>query len=340
MFRLQTAGRALLVTFGACGLMTVAPPPAAGQHEPALARVLYQRDASQETERFTRALTIGRDGEIDLRNISGNIVVEVGEKASLEVVKRARGRDRSEARRQLGLLQVDVREHAGRAEIRARYEPGERNYRASADFLVTAPAGTRISANSISGNIRLNGIQGEVRLETVSGDVQVASAGRVAVAKSTSGRVELTGISAAGRDLSASSTSGSVRARDIKARGLTLASISGSVNASDVTAERVQLSTMSGSVEYDGRLVRGGRYELKSHSGDVRLIMAGDTGFSVDATTFSGSVRSTLPLTINAADTPDRRPRRHDRSLRGVHGDGSALVELTSFSGSIIISSR
>jgi DUF4097 and DUF4098 domain-containing protein YvlB len=164
--------------------------------------------------------------------------------------------------------------------------------------------------------------------------VSVASAGRAAVAKTTSGNVGLTDITAEG-DLNASSTSGNVHARDVTARGLVLTTISGNVTVSAATVERVQIRTMSGHAEYHGALMRGGRYELESHSGDVRLTMTGDTGFSVGAITFSGTVRSALPLPVTTGDTG--RSGRADRSLRSVHGDGSGALELASFSGNIVI---
>jgi hypothetical protein len=56
----------------------------------------------------------------------------------------------------------------------------------------------------------------------------------------------------------------------------------------------------------------------------------------VEANSFSGSVRSDLALTLQSSG--ERRPVR--RTLRGVFGDGSAVLDITSFSGSVVITKR
>jgi DUF4097 and DUF4098 domain-containing protein YvlB len=81
---------------------------------------------------------------------------------------------------------------------------------------------------------------------------------------------------------------------------------------------------------------------MSAHSGSVRLAISGTTGFEVEATTFSGDVRSDFPLTLRSSPDNDgeRRGRRMNRSIRGSYGDASAIVNLTSFSGDIVITKR
>jgi hypothetical protein len=93
---------------------------------------------------------------------------------------------------------------------------------------------------------------------------------------------------------------------------------------------------VSGDVQFTGNLIRGGRYELSSHSGTVRAAVGGDTGFEVEATSFSGDVRSDFSLKLEGNDGG----RRRNRTIRGVYGDGSAVLDLTTFSGNIVISRR
>jgi hypothetical protein len=78
---------------------------------------------------------------------------------------------------------------------------------------------------------------------------------------------------------------------------------------------------------------------MKTHSGNVRLILTGNTGFEVVATSFSGNVRSDFPITLrgDTGESDGRARGRQRRAIRGEYGDGSAFVELTSFSGSIVI---
>jgi hypothetical protein len=297
----------------------------------------------QQTERFTRTLKVGANGEIYIGNISGNIVVTRGggNEATLEVIKTARARTPEEAKEMLDLVQVDISERGGRAEIKSHYPQGDeyrrnerrRNVNVSVAFNLAAPAGTRVSVHSISGDISSKDITGDVALESVSGSVRIANGGRVAEAKSISGNVEIMDTQVEGQ-VRASSVSGNVLMRGLKARGLEVASVSGNVTLQDVTSERVEGQTVSGEVQFSGPLTRGGRYELSSHSGSVQVAIAGDTGFELEASSFSGSVRSDFEIRTQG------EIGRRQKTIRGIHGDGSAVLDLTTFSGSIVVSKR
>jgi hypothetical protein len=65
-------------------------------------------------------------------------------------------------------------------------------------------------------------------------------------------------------------------------------------------------------------------------------VIAGSTGFTVEASSFSGSVRSDVPITLEGG----RPSRGRQRGMRGRYGDGSAVLDLTTFSGSIVITKR
>ena len=92
--------------------------------------------------------------------------------------------------------------------------------------------------------------------------------------------------------LEASTVSGTVAVRKVKARRLDLGSVSGPVLVEDLECDRVGAHSVSGDIRFAGTLARGGRYEMQSHSGEVRLAIAGDTGFELNARSFSGSVNA------------------------------------------------
>jgi hypothetical protein len=305
----------------------------------------YQRGGHTQRETTTRTVNIGANGEIDLTNIAGDITISRGggNATTIEVVKSARGTSDADAQEMLKLVRVEINERGSRAEVRTIYPDRQqrgdrRNINVSTVYTVTAPAGTRVVARSISGNIRVTDIQGELVLDTTSGNVDVTNAARVTRAKTVSGNVTLSRVRAES-GLEASSISGNVILRDVEARRLSLNSISGNVQIESAISERVEAQTMSGNVVFGGRLAPKGRYDLKSHSGDVRLRLDGDTGFELDASTFSGSIRSDLPLTTRAGQTVMSPPGR-GRSFRGTFGDGSAVINATTFSGSVVVGSK
>jgi DUF4097 and DUF4098 domain-containing protein YvlB len=304
-----------------------------------------QQQRSEQVDRTTRTLRIGANGELDLNNISGDIVLTrgSGQEATIEIVKTARGQTPDDAKELLGLVQVDVVERGNRAEVRTRYPSGDemrtrnrRNFSVSVNFNVTAPVGARVTARSISGNVSARDLRGEIALESTSGNVIIANGGRVASAKTISGNVEVSGTEIDG-GLEASSVSGTVTVRKTKARRMTLSTVSGNLALEDVDCGRVELQAVSGDVQLAGPLSAGGRYDFTSHSGNVRIIVNGDTGFELDANSFSGSIRSDLPLTGSVGS--DDRGRRQ-RAVRGVYGNGSAVLHLTTFSGNIVIEKR
>jgi DUF4097 and DUF4098 domain-containing protein YvlB len=127
--------------------------------------------------------------------------------------------------------------------------------------------------------------------------------------------------------------SGDLTLQRVKVRRLAVNVISGDVTATDITADGVELKSMSGSVEYTGPLTRSGRYELQAHSGDVRLVIAGNVGFDLRAETFSGRIQSDASVELKGS-TSTRR------ALRGTVGDGSAVVVATTFSGNVLVSRR
>lgn len=54
------------------------------------------------------------------------------------------------------------------------------------------------------------------------------------------------------------------------------------------------------------------------------------TGFELEAESFSGDIRTDFEV----------RGTRGKRSVRGTVGDGSAVLDLTTFSGSILITKK
>src|SRR5207247_7698495 len=123
----------------------------------------------------------------------------------------------------------------------------------------------------------------------------------------------------------------------LKSRAVELSSVSGDVALTGVSCERLAVKSVSGNVEYSGTLAKGGRYEVNTHSGTVRLGLSNNIGFELDANTFSGSIRSELPLTTGVGRDADRRRRN---SIHATFGDGSAILNIRTFSGDIVITRR
>lgn len=293
---------------------------------------------AETTEAFSRTVRLGRNGTFDLGNVAGDIVINGtgGDDVRIEAVKRVRNSSDAGARAVLQDVQIQVVERAGSVEVRTEY-PRRRNTSTAVDYTVAVPNRANVTLRTVSGTVRVNNIRGELRVESVSGDVTASAVERVRELRSISGTLSIT--DGEGSDVEATTVSGDVTVRNMKARALDLKSVSGNMRFTDVESERANVRSVSGNVEYAGPLTRSGRYDFQSHSGNLRVMPAGDTGFDVEANTFSGSVRSDYALKVQEITGLGFR-RGLNRQLRGTFGEAGAALVLQSFSGDITIVKR
>jgi DUF4097 and DUF4098 domain-containing protein YvlB len=223
-------------------------------------------------------------------------------------------------------------DHRGeRATVEMDYRRDNTPYQVNVDFDVVAPAGTRLTVRSVSGNVTVTGIKGDVAAEVVSGDINITSSGRVSRASSISGDVSLADIQS-NDTLSASTVSGDVELTNIQARRVSVDVTSGDVRAEDIRCDSASLKSLSGGVEFSGRLSPNGRYELNSHSGSVHFATDGPVGFELQAASFSGQIQADQ-LTLTSVS-------RTRGALRATVGNGSAVVVVQTFSGNVEIGQR
>lgn len=302
------------------------------------------RGGAEVVERFSRTIRLGRNGTFDLSNVAGAIVVTGGggDEVRLEAVKRARHRDEAEARARLQEIRIEVRETAGRVEVRTEHPGPRRGPFVAVDYTVSLPQDADVTLKSVSGDVRVTNVRGELRAQTVSGDIVAGAPRRLAALRSVSGNVEITDAEA-DSPVTVTTVSGDVRIRKLRARGIDMRTVSGEIQLDDIDSDRAHVRTVSGNVRFSGSLARNGRYEMNSHSGGIRLAVAAG-GFDVEASTLSGDVRSDYALTLRGT-SPEGTARggrrmRRGQAVRGSFGDGGAMLFLRSFSGDIVITKR
>jgi DUF4097 and DUF4098 domain-containing protein YvlB len=309
-----------------------------------LERYTQAREGPEQIEKVSQTYKVGDAAALDVSHLAGDIRVTggTGSEIKVEATKRVRHRDPEQGKRLLEALRVDVNNFNGRVEVRTIYpRRGSfgNNVSASVDYVISVPAGATVSLKSISGDISVTNVKGEVRAETVSGDVNINGTPNVAIAKTISGDVTAQNIGTQ-TTLVLSTISGTVLGTGLKVRALEAGSVSGNVRLVGSDIERLEARSVSGNIEYDAPLTKGGRYEFTSHSGNVRIVLSGNTGFELDADTFSGSVRSDVPVTLRAIGRTDQDRRGSNRAIRGSYGDASAFLSVRSHSGSVVITKK
>ena len=300
--------------------------------------VRQDRTFTQEqiaTESHT--LAIGPNGTLVLRNVAGDITVTAGtgRSATVEATRRSRGRTDADAKLGLERVKIEVDHRGERATVTARYPEDERRppYAVSTSYVVTAPAGTMLTIATLAGNVSVKEIKGDVNGTVTSGNLTVAGS-RVSVLKTLSGNLTVTdGDAESAMELS--TLNGIIRLERAKAKRLSISALSGDIVARDVETATATITNTSGDIEYAGTVAKGGRYEIRAHSGDVRVVVP-KGGFDVSARTFSGRITADAALGLQ----PTSQNLARSSALKGTVGDGSASLDVSTFSGDVTISRK
>jgi DUF4097 and DUF4098 domain-containing protein YvlB len=173
---------------------------------------------------------------------------------------------------------------------------------------VDTRGGSDVEARTVSGDLTVSNVTGRAVTETVSGDLRVTRVGRGLRATSVSG------------DLHLSDITGDVDTR----------TVSGEIELDSVRSSFARATSTSGDIRFSGSLDARGRYEFKSHSGDVTLRIP-PVGATFSVQTFSGDVRSDYPMTLGSG--VQGRRQRMQFTING----GGAQVSAETFSGDIAI---
>ena len=201
-------------------------------------------------------------------------------------------------------------------------------------FEVSVPAGVRVIARAQSGDIAISGTSGEIEARTQSGDIKIAEASDRLDVVTFSGDVDARSLSG---DVQIKSVSGEIRVTGLKG-DFEAESTSGDIVLRDAVARLVRSHTVSGDLVYDGTIDPNGRYELVSHSGDVRLAIPANAGAQLSVSTWSGSIESDFPITLKPGEhgIGSGQAKRFTFEI----GNGAARVTAETFSGEITISSK
>ena len=129
------------------------------------------------------------------------------------------------------------------------------------DFTLKVPAGMRLRAGTVSGNVDAAQLSGELELRSVSGDVRLT---------------------------------GGEGAR------ITLETVSGSVEMLQIRAREVEGHTVSGRVTFEGPVQDGGSYDFATTSGSITLSLPEQPNATLSAATFSGRFSSSFPTSTDS----------------------------------------
>ena len=206
--------------------------------------------------------------------------------------------------------------------------------RARSGDLVVNNVGGQATLAMGSGDLVAKGIKGNLTVRVRSGDVRVEDIGGLINIAVTSGDLTAQHV---GGDVRVVSISGDITVECAKGR-VEANTTSGSITLTGIDGD-VDANTTSRDILWTGTLRPGGRYNMKSLSGEVRMVIQADApGFTATLASYSGEIETDFPLKL---ETPFQRGsigRRIIGRYGDGRGDGRAQITLNSFSKAVVLS--
>jgi DUF4097 and DUF4098 domain-containing protein YvlB len=265
---------------------------------------------------------VDRDATITIDNLAGSVTVTGWNRGEVAVTGTLD--DKAEELRITG--------GGKKLAIEVKYPEKVRNIKKGSRLEIKVPAGSTLEIETVSADIAVDGCKGAVHAEAVSGDVILRGEPATVSAETISGTLDLD-VRTDRADLSC--VSGEIVARGVR-RELSCSVISGTIRI-DAGEDLARLSgeAVSGDVSVEGRPADGARWNLSSHSGNVKLALSGKIDAEFRLKTFSGSI----------ADAFGHQAERTSRFAPGkelsfTEGGGGARVEVDVFSGDIEVTRR
>lgn len=156
-----------------------------------------------------------------------------------------------------------------------------------AKFTISVPAGVRVSAGTVNGDMVVRNVTADVRASTVNGRVEVANAGGEVRATTVNGAVDVTTRSG---PVNASTVNGDIDVRMNAAPGdgaMKFKTVNGSVTLRmpESLNANVEMGTMHGSISSDYPVQLSGRFGPRRAQGTI-----GRGGRRIELETLNGSV--------------------------------------------------
>ena len=205
------------------------------------------------------------------------------------------------------------------------------------DLTLEVPPDMAVEAKTFGGDVSASGLRAGARLETTGGRIGVSDVRGAVVTRQLRGGQT---VSAIDGDVDLDGVEGDMNLRDLGGGRVDARMVDGNIRAEDVRSGWVRLTTTTGTVVLLGVIRPAAHYELRSYTGDVRLVT------TADPPPFELRARSAAP--VAAGGLPLRTVRRDGEWLRAVYAvrrteaapPRAALIEMSSALARVIIQPR
>ncbi len=277
--------------------------------------------AAASADELERSFEVEPDVQVVIELLAGNIELKAIDANELRV--KAEGK-----------LEIEASE--GRVSLRAPSAGwGPWSGGMHVELEVELPRQSRITARTGNGTIEAEGVEGELVLRTANGKIEVKGAPREAFLETMNAAIEFEGRQS---EVVARTLNGGIELEGVTG-DVEASTLSGAIKVEGDAIEHAELRTMSGGIELDASLAEDARVQAKTYSGQVKLTLPEDTSARFDVQSFSGGLQSDFSARLDDENGgagggwhggPGRR-------LSFVIGDGNARISIESFSGGVKI---
>jgi DUF4097 and DUF4098 domain-containing protein YvlB len=281
--------------------------------------------AAHAATSFDETRKLQPDARVSLDNLKGLIQVDTWDRAEIRIA----------GQRGDGTTGLLIEGDAAELKVKIEYPEGGGSWfggwgsdRADdSELRVTVPVGVALTVDSVTASIVVRGVAGAtLEVDNVSGDVDLDTGANEVEVNTVSGDAK---IAARSGDVDVESVSGDVEVSGALVGRIQLEAVSGRlVLDSSGKAKQVDAGVVSGDIELRTGLQPGGKLKAESLSGNLVVVLPRDASARVNASSFTGSIRSPL----GKVETEEHGP---GSSLETTLGSGDGRIDLETFSGDL-----
>lgn len=259
-------------------------------------------------------------GRVDISNLKGRIQVRAWDRAEVKITGTLGE----------GVEKLVVEGDSQHLVVKVQYPKnngwgGKKS--GSTDLQLNVPLRAELDIDSVSADVDVTGVAAsKLSIESVSGNVAVAAAPSEIDVESVSGDLRLTVNSG---DVDAQTVSGNIILRGRMNGEISTETVSGDIDVA-VNGESVRdlsANTVSGNADLRTALAPKGEIKLESVSGDLLLVLPRDVSAQARGESFSGDLKAT--------GAKIRKPEHGPGSSFSTrYGSGDGEISIETFSGS------
>jgi hypothetical protein len=155
------------------------------------------------------------------------------------------------------------------------------------DVTLLVPRGAHADVKAWNGKLSVTGLRNGASLAAHEADITVTDVDGPVAVTNTRGRQRVSSVEGA---VTADATSGDLFFDDVRGESLAASVHDGSVSATRIRCRTVRIRTTFGQIVFQGELLAGGRVDLGSYRGDVRVRFKRGSPVFVDARSRQGAV--------------------------------------------------